>query len=190
MNSEDSVKSGSKDSIRKRIKAVRNAMDRDDRAQRSELICRRLSALPEYVNAINICAYISKGNEVDTRLIVEKAWSDGKHVYVPKVYGQDMEFIEITDYGELTSGNFGILEPVSDDFEEIEDGLMFMPGIAFDHSRNRIGFAEGITTDIWRGMPGLVTVALAYEFQIVDKIDSEPTDIRPHIIVTESEVIS
>ena len=143
MNSEDSVKSGSKEVIRKRIKAVRNAMDRDDRAQRSELICRRLSALPEYVNAINICAYISKGNEVDTRLIVEKAWSDGKHVYVPKVYGQDMEFIEITDYGELTSGNFGILEPVSDDFEEIEDGLMFMPGIAFDHSRNRIGFGGG-----------------------------------------------
>ena len=136
MNSEDSVKPGSKADIRKTIKAVRNAMDRGDCAWRSELICRRLSELPEYENALNICAYISKGNEVDTRLIVERAWADGKHVYVPKVYGQNMEFIEITDYGELTSGNFGILEPVSDDFEEIEDGLMFMPGIAFD---NRIG---------------------------------------------------
>ncbi len=190
MNSESSVKSGSKADIRKRIKAVRNAMDMDDRAQRSELICRRLSALPEYVNAINICAYISKGNEVDTRLIVEKAWSDGKHVYVPKVYGQDMEFIEITDYGELITGNFGILEPDSDDFEEIKDGIMFMPGIAFDHSRNRIGFGGGYYDRYLAVHVGLVTVALAYEFQIVDKIDSEPTDIRPHIIVTESEVIS
>ena len=190
MNSEDSVNSGSKEVIRKRIKAVRNDMDRDDRAQRSKLICRRLSALPEYVNAINICAYISKGNEVDTRLIVERAWADGKHVYVPKVYGQNMEFIEITDYGELTSGNFGILEPVSDEFEEIEDGLMFMPGIAFDYSRNRIGFGGGYYDRYLARHAGLVTVALAYEFQIVDKIDSEPTDIRPHIIVTESEVIS
>ena len=126
MNSEDSVKSGSKADIRKTIKAVRNAMDRGDCAWRSELICRRLSELPEYENALNICAYISKGNEVDTKLIIERAWSDGKHVYVPKVYGQDMEFIEITDYGELASGNFGILEPVSDDFEEIEDGLMHL----------------------------------------------------------------
>ena len=112
------------------------------------------------------------------------------HVYVPKVYGQDMEFIEITDYEELASGNFGILEPVSDDFEEIEDGLMFMPGIAFDHSRNRIGFGGGYYDRYLARHAGLVTVALAYEFQIVDKIDSEPTDIRPHIIVTESEVIS
>lgn len=101
-----------------------------------------------------------------------------------------MEFIEITDYEELASGNFGILEPVSDDFEEIEDGLMFMPGIAFDHSRNRIGFGGGYYDRYLARHAGLVTVALAYEFQIVDKIDSEPTDIRPHIIVTESEVIS
>ena len=74
MNSEDSVKPGSKADIRKTIKAVRNAMDRGDCAWRSELICRRLSELPEYENALNICAYISKGNEVDTKLIIEKAW--------------------------------------------------------------------------------------------------------------------
>ena len=83
MNSEDSVKPGSKEVIRKRIKAVRNDMDRGDCAWRSELICRRLSELPEYENALNICAYISKGNEVDTKLIIEymfqrfmdKTWS-------------------------------------------------------------------------------------------------------------------
>ena len=190
MNSEGSVKSGSKADIRKRIKAARNAMDRADCAQRSELICRRLSALPEYVSAHNICAYISKGNEVDTKLIVDKAWTDGKHVYVPKVYGQNMEFIEITDYGELSLGNFGILEPDSDDFEEIKDGIMIMPGVAFDRARNRIGFGGGYYDRFLEKHTGFVTVALAYELQIVDAIDSEPTDIRPHIIITESEVIS
>lgn len=46
MNSEDRVKPGSKADIRKTIKAVRNAMDRGDCAWRSELICRRLSELP------------------------------------------------------------------------------------------------------------------------------------------------
>ena len=65
-----------------------------------------------------------------------------------------------------------------------------LPGIAFDHSRNRIGFGGGYYDRYLARHAGLVTVALAYEFQIVDKIDSEPTDIRPHIIVTESEVIS
>ena len=190
MSSEDSVNSGSKAIIRNRIKAVRNAMDRDDCARRSELICGRLSGLSEYMNACNICAYISKGNEVDTRLIIERAWADGKHVYVPKVYGKEMEFIEITGYGELAPGNFGILEPKSDDFEEIEQGLMFMPGVAFDRKRSRIGFGGGYYDRYLEKHGHLVTAALAYDCQIVESIDSEQTDIKPHIIVTESGVIS
>ena len=87
-----------KTTIRKKIKAVRNAMLRDDCAHRSKLICERLACLEDYRNAPNICAYISKGNEVDTSLIIDKAWKDGKHVFVHKVYGKDMHFIELTSY--------------------------------------------------------------------------------------------
>ena len=36
-----------------------------------------------------------------------------------------------------------ILEPKSDDRSEIKDGLMFMPGVAFDKTRSRIGFGGG-----------------------------------------------
>ena len=190
MSSENNVNSGSKAVIRKRIKAVRNAMDRADCVRRAELICKRLSELPEYVNARNICAYISKGNEVDTKLIIERAWADGKHVYVPKVYGKEMEFIEIADYGELAPGNFGILEPKSDDRSEIKDGLMFMPGVAFDKTRSRIGFGGGYYDRYLEKHEYLVTAALAYDCQIVESIASEQTDIKPHIIVTESRVIS
>ncbi len=176
--------------IRKRIKAVRNAMDRDDCIYRSKLICDRLACLEDYRNAQNICAYISKGNEVDTRLIIDKAWSDGKRVFVPKVYGKDMHFIQIDSYKDLRTGNFGILEPESDDHTEISSGLMFMPGVAFDRQRNRIGFGGGYYDRYLAAHGQLVTVALAYDCQIVDSIDSEQTDIKPHIIVTESGVIS
>ena len=175
--------------IRKRIKAVRNAMDRDDCIYRSKLICERLAGLEYYRNAQNICAYISKGNEVDTRFIIDKAWSDGKRVFVPKVYGKDMHFIQISSYEELRTGNFGILEPEADEYTEISSGLMFMPGVAFDRQRNRIGFGGGYY-DRYLAVHGqLVTVALAYDCQIVEYIDSEQTDIKPHIIVTESGVI-
>ena len=179
-----------KATIRKRIKTVRNAMHRDDCIYRSKLICERLACLEDYRNAQNICAYISKGNEVDTRLIIDKAWEDGKHVFVPKVYGKDMHFIELTNYDELRIGNFGILEPESDDHTEISSGLMFMPGVAFDRQRNRIGFGGGFYDRYLASHGQLVTVALAYDCQIVDFIDSEQTDIKPHIIVTESGVIS
>ena len=174
MSSENNVNSGSKAVIRKRIKEVRNAMDRADCVRRSELICKRLSELPEYVNARNICAYISKGNEVDTKLIIERAWADGKHVYVPKVYGKEPQgAAEVQRYRS-----------------EIKDGLMFMPGVAFDKTRSRIGFGGGYYDRYLEKHEYLVTAALAYDCQIVESIASEQTDIKPHIIVTESRVIS
>ena len=42
-----------------------------------------------------------------------------------------------------SSADTADFEPVSDDFEEIEDGLMVMPGIALDYSGNRIGCGGG-----------------------------------------------
>lgn len=165
-------------------------MDAKACAMRSSAICKRLSMLDEYRQADNICAYISKGNEVDTKPIIDLAWSQGKNIYVPKVYGRDMHFIRICSYDDLQKGNFGIYEPVSDEYSDVDSGLMIMPGVAFDRECNRIGFGGGYYDRYLEEHGQLITVALAYDLQIVSQIDSEQTDIKPHIILTESEIIS
>lgn len=43
-----------------------------------------------------------------------------------------MEFVRINSYDDLQDGYMGIKEPVSDDYEIPQDGLLVMPGLAFD----------------------------------------------------------
>lgn len=175
--------------IRKVIKNIRDSLDADDCRRWSMSICHSFLKLDVYRSAGYICAYISKKNEADTRPIIEQAWRDGKSVCVPKVYGDNMHFIQINRFDELLPGNFGIMEPRSDIYSDPETGLIVMPGVAFDKSRNRIGFGGGYYDRYLENHQGLTKAALAYSCQIVDRIDSEDTDIKPDLIVTESNII-
>ena len=176
--------------IRRQVKKLRNEMSQDDCRRRSESICQRFFSLDSFAENNCICAYISKGNEVDTIPIIEKAWSEGKSVYVPKVYGEIMHFIRIDSFDDVAKGNFGIMEPVSDDISDPEDGVIIMPGVAFDAELNRIGFGGGYYDRYLESHDNLLKVALAYDFQIVRHIDSEENDIKPDLIVTEKHIIS
>lgn len=154
----------------------------------STLISESFLALPELCKAESVCTYVSKGNEVDTRYIIESLWRLGKRVYVPKVYGKDMHFHRISSFDELVCGSYGIMEPEGDAYEDALGGIIIVPGVAFDKKLNRIGFGGGYYDRYLAGHDGFFKVALAYDFQVVDEIQAEPTDIKPDVIVTESRI--
>lgn len=183
-----SYKITDKKEIRKFIKNKRSLMDEREVSSLSALISERLLALPELLAAENVCAYISKGNEVDTGCIISCLWSLGKRVYVPKVYGKDMHFHRISSFDELVCGSYGIMEPEGDIYDDVRSGVIIIPGVAFDKNLSRIGFGGGYYDRYLAVHDGLFKVALAYDFQVVDEIQAEPTDIRPDVIVTQSRI--
>ena len=63
-----------------------------------------------------------------------------------------------------------------------------MPGLAFDNRFNNIGYGGGFYDRFLSKYPGVVKVAICYEFQMVDSISSEDTDIKPDWIITDMEV--
>ena len=64
-----------------------------------------------------------------------------------------------------------------------------MPGVAFDEDRHRVGYGGGFYDRFLEAHPGMKTAALAFEFQIKDRVPFEPFDIRPGQIVTEQRVL-
>ena len=70
-----------------------------------------------------------------------------------------------------------------------KNALIIMPGLAFDEKKNRIGYGGGFYDKYLERHPGLFKVALAYDFQIYKKLETEQFDIRPDIIVTDKRVI-
>lgn len=87
----------------------------------------------------------------------------------------------------------GILEPIDDSIvvkkEDID--LIIVPGTVFDREFNRIGYGGGYYDRYLEDIAYKNNkVVLAYDFQIIDKIESEEHDIKMDLIITDKEVIS
>ena len=63
--------------------------------------------------------------------------------------------------------------------------LVLLPGSAFDRNRNRIGYGKGFYDKYLIKHQQYRTLALAFEFQVVDSIPTDSYDIRPDGIITE-----
>ena len=158
--------------IRKQIFAARKQCSDAQVEEWSHQITDQVLKLSEFVKAKHI----------------EEAWKAGKEVAVPKVVGKDMIFYRLTDFSQLEPGYFGIPEPVRGEIVKWEDALMVMPGVAFDPENNRVGYGGGFYDRFLEKHLDITRLAVAFDFQILDLVPTEPTDICPQIIVTQSKV--
>ena len=150
--------------IRKQIFAARKQCSDAQVEEWSHQITDQVLKLSEFVKAKHILAYADYNHEVMTRYIIEEAWKAGKEVAVPKVVGKDMVFYRLTDFSQLEPGYFGIPE------------------------NNRVGYGGGFYDRFLEKHPDITRLAVAFDFQILDLVPTEPTDICPQIIVTQSKV--
>lgn len=171
--------------IRKQIFKLRKECTDSQVEAWSRQIAQKVAELPEFQSAQKILAYADYNHEVMTGFIIEEAWKQGKEVAVPKVVGQDMVFYKLTDFSQLEKGYFGIPEPARGEIVQWEDAMMVMPGVAFDKENHRVGYGGGFYDRFLEKHPQVRRVAVAFEFQMLPEVPTEPTDISPEIIVTE-----
>ena len=150
--------------------------------QQIEEASRRLGQLfvetKQYRNAKTIYGYLPYNQEVRTVPMLERALADGKRVAVPKVYGDEMKFIYLTDLAQVEKGYAGIPEPIADGpVADDPNALVLMPGLAFDQEGHRIGYGGGFYDKFLAAEPNHPTVALCYDFQMVDQIPTDDYDI-------------
>ena len=172
--------------IRKKIFAARKSCTDEEVEKWSRMITERVTKLPEFQNSSRILAYADYNHEVMTGFIIEEAWKAGKEVAVPKVVGQDMVFYNLIDFSQLEKGYFGIPEPARGEIIQWEEALMIMPGVAFDRENHRVGYGGGFYDRFLEKHPQIKRLAVAFDFQILDEVPVEPTDISPEIIATET----
>ncbi len=181
-----------KESIRKKILSLRSLLPQDEARKRSELIFQNLKKLHVFNNANVIHTYVSsKKNEVDTIEIIKYLFSIGKRVVVPVVDKENKTLIhsELKDLSELKRSTFGLLEPDvvrKVNLDEID--IVIVPAVAVDRFGNRIGFGGGYY-DKFLSQVNRPKIALVYDFQVVEKIEPEKSDIPVDFIVTENDII-
>lgn len=159
--------------------------------QRSGIIEKMVTTLPEYKAAKTLLIYVSKKDEVETFRLIESAWQDGKEVAVPKVMDnhKDMRFITIDSFDHLKEGYFHVLEPEYGMAYDDPDPLVIMPGVAFDLKCHRIGYGKGFYDRFLSAHPDYKKIALSFDFALLSEVPHDEEDIDPDIIVTDRRII-
>ncbi|MGM7701987.1 5-formyltetrahydrofolate cyclo-ligase [Pseudalkalibacillus sp. Hm43] len=173
--------------MKERKKALRKDMQKrlseltpDVRANETEQIRQQLFATDQWKQAATIGVTVSRGNEIDTYPIIEKAWSEGKTVAVPKCHAKDysMDFRKLESFDQLEVVYFGLREPIVEKTTQIEPnemGLLIVPGLLFDKSGYRVGFGGGFYDRYLDRFTG-TTVSLLHSVQLHDEIPRESFD--------------
>lgn len=167
-----------KTALRAEIRAQKRAMTEEEIVTRSEKLMELFLSSDAYRNARSIYGYMPYNQEVRTVPMLAQALRDGKRVAVPKVYGDTMRFLWITEFDAMEKSSFGIPEPIADEpVADDETALVLMPGLAFDPHGHRIGYGGGFYDKFLESEPGHPTLALCYAFQMLDYLEVESHDI-------------
>ena len=182
------------DKKEQRIKALtaRRALTDEERAAFSHAICEKLQELDCVRAADTIFAYASTWDEVDLSEFCEEAARQGKTVAYPISYkGGIMDAWAPESPEDWTDGILGIRVPDRTRSRLVapeEFDLVFVPIVAFDEDRHRLGHGGGYYDRYLPQCTNSRTVAVAFEAQKAEKITKSSHDFLVDILVTENKV--
>lgn len=175
-----------KKALRREISAQKRSMTAEQIESASRRLADQLFATDAYQQAQSIYGYLSYNQEVRTESILRRAMIDGKRVAVPKVYGDDMKFIWIEDLDLVAPGYYDIPEPIADGpVADDEMALVLMPGLAFDPEGHRLGYGGGFYDRYLAAHHDHKLVALCYDFQMFDHLDTDVHDIPVNLVISD-----
>jgi 5-formyltetrahydrofolate cyclo-ligase len=154
--------------------------------------------------------YRALGAELDLRLLERELTRHGAELVYPRVLDLKAGLMELahglvrpqgSDPSEIAShrgqgvswprGAFGIEEPPAHhpSADPASLDVIFVPGVAFGERGERLGMGAGFYDRYLSRAPRALRVALAFDFQLIPKIELEPWDQHVHWIWTEKRQI-
>ncbi len=167
--------------LRERLRARRAALPRVWIEANSAALCGHVLASPLWAEAEAVVAFVGVRGEPDTAAILHAAWERGTPVWLPRVRGDVLEFVDTGGPDDLRSGCFGLIEPSPtrpriDALLQLGSALLLVPGLGFDRSGARIGFGRGYYDRALaqvRDDAGFRRVGVAFEDFVADLDDPE-----------------
>jgi len=167
-----------------------------------EMASRRLLNLIEgqdfFRDAHRIAFYQVIDGEIDPRLLLELALSEGKSCFLPVLTDDHPEFISFAPYNRSTKlyqNKWGISEPLHDiTLPPTEFDVVFVPLVGFNAQCFRLGLGKGcydktFSMKIFNRNSRPLLVGLAHECQLVaGEFPTESWDVQLDATVTDQKI--
>ena len=172
------------DMIRKKTLFLRDRIPEEKRKQDSRSVCKRVLELKCVQDAGRILLYAPIRSEVDIWPLVQTLFEQNKKVLLPAVSGEDLLIKEYRGEEFLREGSFHVPEPVQKECDTGKIDVCILPGAAFDHKGNRIGYGRGFYDRFLMKRSETVKIGVGFVEQVVEEIPAKPTDIPMDYIIT------
>ena len=181
-----------KRALRHKYAAIRQAISKDDRLEKSRAICANFLKTMSFAHADVILLYHSINQEVDTTELISTVLKSGKRLALPVCRENGhMFFRYLTSENQLTKGFFSAPEPDEscEKFVSARHALCVIPAIAFDRQGYRLGYGKGYY-DRYLTDPSIVKVGFVYHELLVDKLPRGRFDLACDLVITEKGVFN
>ncbi len=190
-----------KKTLRAHMRQQRKATPMDMKVQASLAIQECVLESELWQKARRVGLYMSMEEEVQTNILVQRSWQEGKELYLPlcrkEAYGE-MDFVHCVGPEDVAEGSFGIYEPTvmvaqrQGAVLQVEDvhsalDILLVPGVAYDSKGYRVGFGGGYYDRFLQNISKQKTVCIgvAFSWQMVLHMTHDAWDIPMHALVTE-----
>lgn len=173
--------------IRNTIREQRNELNTAWTEVTSFEICTRIHTLEIFRKATVIGIYLALPGEVQLDALIDHCRHLGKRICVP-VFDQESNGCVMAEWHantDLIAGRWDVLEPsLRQRIRHDEIDLMMVPGVAFDTSGERLGRGGGYY-DRMLSQSNAYHLGVAFQYQIVDALNTEEHDIPMDLVATE-----
>ena len=181
-----------KSDIRNLMRTRRREVDPEEREEASAAVCAAVWARADVQAAVvakhPFAVYLANDDEIDLAPLVERLWAADVTVAVPYWHAESGTYrlAIYTNASTLVEGFHGIMEPAETyDIAPSDIGVWIVPGLAFTRDGRRIGYGGGwYDRYLAAAAPDAVALAVAYPFQILDDVPTEPNDRRVTDVVS------
>ena len=176
---------------RKHFLRLRNSLPEEQIISMSREITKKVTEILGSYSSLAV--FLNYGSEVITRDIVGYAFDKKMTVAVPKVIDREnMVFIKISENEKFIKDRHGIEEPVFDKdriLKTDKDTLIIVPGLVFGLDMHRIGYGGGYYDRFLSRNEYSKAVGVCFDFQLIDSLEKESTDMDLDGVITDRRVV-
>jgi 5-formyltetrahydrofolate cyclo-ligase len=188
-NDRDADRVWTKPRWRRELRAARRAVPASARFAEAIALSRQLTSGRIVRPGQTLCAYVPVGSEPGASQMLDDIADFGVRVLLPVVAGRGpLEWAWYAGPDSLRPGPYGLREPIGERLGtsalRIAD-LVLVPALAVDRVGVRLGQGAGYyDQSLPLAAPGTPMVAVVRDQEVVDRLPSEPHDVRMTAAVT------
>jgi len=168
-----------KNEIRKAMIAQRTKMPLPLKEKYDLWICSHLQKIIKERGCKVLHTFLPMAGEINIYPLIESLLQENILIVSPKVLPKrKLQNLILQSLNEVEKGAFGTTHPSNSKEFHGEYNLIVVPGLSFDHNKNRLGYGGGYYDNFLIHHPNALRLGIFYPFQKINEVPTESHDVQ------------